>query len=278
MLQTDTPINAGNSGGPLISLRSGKIVGINTAQIRGSQNTNFAVSMKYACNVLSLLREGKNPSPPDLQVVWYNNDDGDHTLKVAKSFSGALGLLPGDAILRVEGNSAPVENETQLYNALRGQSGKVGIVVRRKGKEMTLSGQLQPYRDLVTARGLVAGGVLFGLNPLLDAPDVNTGEVFVHHVDSGSDGEAKEMARGDFLESVNGERVRGLDDLYQKLSTATGSVTLSFKRYGGGKQAFIYMERELLPGTVEWVEDKNVVSLVQPAQQAVHTVQLQIKK
>jgi len=49
LLQTDAPINQGNSGGPLISLESGGIVGINTAGIRGAQNTNFAVAIKYAC-------------------------------------------------------------------------------------------------------------------------------------------------------------------------------------------------------------------------------------
>lgn len=260
MLQTDTPINAGNSGGPLISLQSGKIVGINTAQIRGSQNTNFAVAMKHACRVISLLREGKNPSPPDLQVVWYQNGDGQHSLKVAKSFGSVLGLQSGDEIVRVEGNSAIIENETQLYHALRGRSGKVGLVVKRNGHEVTLNGEMQPYRDLVTARGLVAGGVLFGLNPLLDAKDVHTGEIVVHHVDSGSDGEAKELTRGDFLESVNGEEVHGLDDLYQKLSAATGPVTLSFKRYGGSNQAFVYLERQLLPGKVEWVADQKTAS------------------
>ena len=53
-LQTDAPVDSGNSGGPLISLVTGKVVGINTAAMKEpkSKNTNFAVSMKYACRVL----------------------------------------------------------------------------------------------------------------------------------------------------------------------------------------------------------------------------------
>ena len=39
---TQTPISAGNSGGPLFN-RDGKLVGINTL-IRSGQNLNFAVS------------------------------------------------------------------------------------------------------------------------------------------------------------------------------------------------------------------------------------------
>src|SRR5215813_14735412 len=62
LLQTDAPINQGNSGGPLISLENGRIVGINTAGIRGAQNTNFAVASKYACRILELLQKGEDPS------------------------------------------------------------------------------------------------------------------------------------------------------------------------------------------------------------------------
>lgn len=42
-LQTDTPISPGNSGGPLVD-RYGRVVGMNTMQLSGGQNLNFAVS------------------------------------------------------------------------------------------------------------------------------------------------------------------------------------------------------------------------------------------
>lgn len=41
-LQTDAPINAGNSGGPLIDLQ-GRVVGINTMVLKGAQNIGFSI-------------------------------------------------------------------------------------------------------------------------------------------------------------------------------------------------------------------------------------------
>ncbi|GLH74883.1 hypothetical protein GETHLI_33850 [Geothrix limicola] len=47
VLQTDTALNPGNSGGPLLN-RAGRVVGINTMGFRGSQGLNFAVAIDHA--------------------------------------------------------------------------------------------------------------------------------------------------------------------------------------------------------------------------------------
>ncbi len=66
VLQTDTALNPGNSGGPLLD-HSGKVVGINTAGMRGSQGLNFAVAVDHA----QALLEGRSlvlsfiPPPAD---------------------------------------------------------------------------------------------------------------------------------------------------------------------------------------------------------------------
>ena len=94
-LQTDAPVDSGNSGGPLISLTSGKIVGINTAAMKEpkSKNTNFAVSMKYACRVLELLQAGRDPSPPQLPLVFFRNLDGDQRVALGlESLGGFVAL------------------------------------------------------------------------------------------------------------------------------------------------------------------------------------------
>lgn len=45
MLQTDTAVNHGNSGGPLYSLRDGTVYGIAAAGLRDTQGLNFAASV-----------------------------------------------------------------------------------------------------------------------------------------------------------------------------------------------------------------------------------------
>lgn len=46
IIQTDAAINAGNSGGPLLKLVSGKVVGVNSFTLRGeNEGLNFAISV-----------------------------------------------------------------------------------------------------------------------------------------------------------------------------------------------------------------------------------------
>jgi S1-C subfamily serine protease len=257
LLQTDAPINAGNSGGPLLSLGSGRIVGISTAGIRGSQNTNFAVAMKYACRVLELLRAGVDPSPPALPVVYFNDHDDERVLKVARNYGGpdAIALRAGDIIRGVVGTESAVQNETQLFHALRGRLNEFALRVDRGGRELIVAGSAAPQSSVLDIRGIVAGGVLFAATPLRDAAEVRVGGLMVHHVERGSDGEAKEMRRGDFVEAVDGEPVASLDALRALLGAvgAGRTVTLTLKRYSGGDRVFTYLERRLRVESVEWV-------------------------
>jgi S1-C subfamily serine protease len=59
IIQTDAPLNPGNSGGPLVDSRS-QVVGINTAIIAMAQGICFAVPSSTAQRVVSLLlRDGR---------------------------------------------------------------------------------------------------------------------------------------------------------------------------------------------------------------------------
>ena len=251
LLQTDAPINQGNSGGPLISLESGRIVGINTAGIRGAQNTNFAVAIKYACRVLQLLQDGGDPSPPDLKLVYFRDVDNRKQLKVARSYAddGTLKLLPGDVVRQVIGESGVIENETQLLHALRGRLANSSLKVVRAGQETVISGNKLPMRRVLETRGVYASGVLFGPITIRDALEIGARGLMVHHVESGSIGEAQEIEKSDLLEAVDGAPVLDVDDLFDRLNAARkdgGRVMLTFKKLAGGDALFTYTQRNLL--------------------------------
>jgi S1-C subfamily serine protease len=59
VIQTDAPLNPGNSGGPLVD-GAGRIVGINTAIAGGAQGICFSIGIDIAADVAAtLMREGR---------------------------------------------------------------------------------------------------------------------------------------------------------------------------------------------------------------------------
>jgi len=255
MLQTDAAINGGNSGGPLISLKNGRIVGINTARVKdkGDQNTNFAVPMKYACRILTLLQNEQNPSPPELSTVFVKSLDDQAQLVVAKTYprAGTIPVKNGDVILKVAEVPGEIRNEGQLVHALRGRLDKVVLEIIRGEKQMTISGSLPPRMRITDRQGVYVSGLLIGTVGFRDNNELNMGNdvLMVHHVSSGSLGSSLEIKKWDFLVTVNGENVNSLETVYQRLEAAQleeKSVTLMLKRWSNKQdRIYDYIERSV---------------------------------
>jgi len=261
-LQTDAPINEGNSGGPLISLQHGKIVGINSATLaeKNAQNVNFVLPMKYACRILELLRAGRNPSPPELPVQFFKDVDERRELRVVNSFLDPekLPLKPEDTILSVEGSAETPENETRLIHALRGRLENFTVVVKRGGDTLRLKGSLVPKPYILERKGVYFSGILFGHFNYRDKKAMPIGEIMVHSVQKGSIGNLSNIEKGDILDGVDGQVVQSLEDLYRWLGRFKGheKITVRLKRFAEPPvdSVFEYIEQTLK------VEDLRLVS------------------
>ena len=152
-IQTDAPINRGNSGGALINIR-GELVGINTAIITGGLSTGnigigFAVPSKMAQQVLpQLIKHGKvergwlgismrNVDPDLAEKLNFDTPRGVLVRGVSKgSPADKAGIQRSDVI--VEFNGETIRNSNDLMHVVAatevGKSVEV-IVLRGDNKE-----------------------------------------------------------------------------------------------------------------------------------------------
>ncbi|OGA55040.1 MAG: hypothetical protein A3F74_07430 [Betaproteobacteria bacterium RIFCSPLOWO2_12_FULL_62_58] len=262
-LLTDAPINSGNSGGPLISLVTGRVVGINTSAIdaAGVQNLNFAVAARYACKILDLLRAGRDPSPPEGTLVFFDDVEDTGILKVARNFTppGHLALLPGDMIKAVVGEAGPITRESELIHALRGRLDDFTLRVERAGKEIKLSGNLPAATKLLDRKIVYASGVVFGHRRHFNAAEVNLGRILATHVEEGSLGRSAGFQQLDAIATIDGESVQDLDEMYRLLDQARAagrSVNVVVTKQVVGPQGrvfFAYREISLPVKELRWM-------------------------
>lgn len=250
-IQTDAPLNSGNSGGPLISLRDGNVVGINAVILSGDevQNLNFAVEMQQACTILELLREGVDPTPPRLPFTVASREHGDGGLVIARELTGnGNDLRPGDHILAVGDRGRPPANQTELYQELRGVDGSVRLTLARDGRELTRRVPLEPGRPVMEREGILVAGVLFAPVPRDLERAENGGRLMVQSTTPGTPGSVAGFGSFELLEAVNGRTVTTLDELRAILEStpADQDLRVVIRTLSNGNDWWTYSER-LLP-------------------------------
>jgi serine protease Do len=167
-LQTDAPINHGNSGGALVDMK-GQLLGI-TSQILSMSDGNigigFAIPVNMARNVMDQLRTGGKVHRSQLGVmVQQLTSDLAQSLGI-KSTSGAIigsvepgsaaeraGLKRGDVI--VSFNGSPVRDTNSLRNrvAETKPGTSVPVVINRDGREQTVTVTLAEASERKSLRG-----------------------------------------------------------------------------------------------------------------------------
>ena len=152
VIQTDAPLNPGNSGGPLVD-GNGRVVGINTATIRMAQGICFAIGIDTAIDVATaLMREGRvrrarlgistQTAPLDLRLRRALDLPRPAGVLVASvlpdSPAERAGLKAGDVILAYAGT--PVGGVDDLHRLLIGaHAGHAqAIDILRRARRMTI--------------------------------------------------------------------------------------------------------------------------------------------
>jgi serine protease Do len=154
-IQTDAAINLGNSGGPLVNLRS-EVIGINTAINAAGQNLGFAVPINIAKRIVPQLRERgrvvrgflgitvQNVDQDTADAFGLDNRNGALVVEVNKGHAAEKGgVRHGDVITSIDGR--PVDDTRDLIDTVSAMAPGTEIELEaiRGGRRVTIDVELE---------------------------------------------------------------------------------------------------------------------------------------
>jgi serine protease Do len=239
-IQTDAPINHGNSGGALVNTK-GELIGINSQILSGTGENigiGFAVPSNMARNVMAQLRTNGKVTRSRLGVVIQPVTSDIASSLGLKDMHGAIvsqvepgsaadhaGIKQGDVLVSFNGEGVRDTNTLRNRVAESTPGSNATVVVVRDGSEKTLTVKLDELSPETSARrgesdsptdGKGALGVSVApLTPeLADQFNLpkNTKGLVVQDVNP--DGRAADALRpGDVIQQVNRQSVTTVDEL-----------------------------------------------------------------
>jgi Do/DeqQ family serine protease len=245
-LQTDAPINQGNSGGALVNTQ-GELVGINSQILTpsgGNIGIGFAIPASMAQNVMQqLVKNGVvhramlgvtvQPMTSDLAGSLGLTDVRGALVASVQPDSPAqkAGIERGDVILDV--NGTPVSDSNSLRNRIAGMEpgSRVSVTVMRSGRQETLRpilGELPAARVASNEGESGSPQGRFGLAVEPVTPEIagqlglkNARGLVVADVAPGSPASDAGVRSGDVIEQVNQKPVTTVADLQEALKAST---------------------------------------------------------
>jgi serine protease Do len=257
-LQTDAPINLGNSGGPLINLK-GEVIGINTAMLSGGQGVGFAIPTVLAKSVISQLKEkGKvvrgwigvsvQTMTPDL-IKYFGMKEARGTLVndvVPGGPADKGGVKRGDVVVAFAGKPVKNSNDSPRIVAETPVGKSVDVTVIRDGKEEHLTVKVEELTEEKNIAQIHAPMQSLGMK--VDVITPQWGQQFgltekvgtvVVGVEPGSRAEEAGIQAGDIIKEVNRREIWGLADFDSALKKIEKGHPVLFlvKR---GKESFYF--------------------------------------
>ena len=155
MIQTDAPINIGNSGGPLLN-SSGQLIGMNTSILRGSTGIGFAVPSNMINRIVNqIIQYGQSVQSGIGIVIFedhiarrfraegvlvkqvYEGSPADEAGIRGTTFDQYGRILLGDVIVSIDGDR--IANYDDMYNVFddKNPGDTVEVVFQQNGEEKT---------------------------------------------------------------------------------------------------------------------------------------------
>ncbi|OLL29751.1 peptidase [Burkholderia sp. SRS-W-2-2016] len=252
-IQTDVPVNPGNSGGPLFNLQ-GEVIGINSmiySQTGGFQGLSFAIPINEAIKVKDDLVKTGHVSRGRLGVAVQGLNQ-----TLANSFGlqkpqGALvssvdaggpaakaGLQPGDVIVAVNGDevSDSTDLPAKIAGIAPGSSATLKVWRDKANKDIKVTiGSFSDAKvasaDKADQQTQLQGRLGVAVRAL--TPDEKSSASVSHGLlvqQAGGAAATAGIRPGDVILAVNGRSITNVDQLKQMISGAGNSIALLIQR------------------------------------------------
>ncbi len=264
-IQTDVPINRGNSGGPLFNMQ-GKVVGINSqifSNSGGYMGISFSIPIDLAMNVVHQLKTTGHVRRGMIGVTIQNVDDATAKALGLSDIRGALvnavvpggpgaraGLKVGDVILGFDGHEVNSANDLPPLVAATAPGTETALKVFRDGKLMTIKVKLgtlkgngseqyaQAMMGSTSKLGFTVGNITADQRQMLGL-GASDGGVVIRQVNGQNAAEAG-LEPGDVVLMIGRDKVRSVSQ-FDKLAAAykPGSTVMLLVRDRRGATAFV---------------------------------------